>query len=176
MHYREVMGTTNTARLARLAIPDCEVVLRGRPNVVLDADAILKAGYQSLLLYPTEDAVPLTTDLVRSFGMPINLVVPDGSWRQASKVSKREVFLKDVPKVRIPAGELSRYRLRREPKAEGLATFEAISRALGIIEGGSTQKTLEDLFEIMVTRTLASRGTLIDPNAIDAAIGEDEDL
>ena len=39
-----------------------------------------------------------------------------------------------------------------------LATFEAIARALGIIESPDVQAGMEDLFSLMVQRTLDSRG------------------
>jgi DTW domain-containing protein YfiP len=72
----------------------------------------------------------------------------------------------DLPTVRLAPGAPSAYRVRKETKSEGLATIEAIARALGVIEGvgestgsdGPTiQHALEDLMRIMVERTMASR-------------------
>jgi len=70
----------------------------------------------------------------------------------------------------FPPGARRAYRVRKETKSEGLATIEAIARALGVIEGhgqgqaqgeGSgaptIQLALEDLMRIMVERTMASR-------------------
>jgi hypothetical protein len=50
--------------------------------------------------------------------------------------------------------------VRKETKSEGLATIEAIARALGIIENPDIQSQLEVLLRVMVDRVLASRGTL----------------
>jgi hypothetical protein len=47
--------------------------------------------------------------------------------------------------------------VRRESYPEGLATFEAIARALGIIESGEVQQRMEELFLLMVSRTLKAR-------------------
>jgi DTW domain-containing protein YfiP len=63
-----------------------------------------------------------------------------------------------LPRLRLPAGAPSNYRVRKETKAEGLATIEAISRALGIIESPAIQIQLDALLKVMTDRTLKSRG------------------
>ena len=50
------------------------------------------------------------------------------------------------------------YRLRTEAHDRGLATIEAIARAMGILEGDHVQRALEHVFRAMVDRTLWSRG------------------
>lgn len=158
MHHRERFLTTNTARLAALSIPHCEIRMRGFLPIPFKEKDILEKDRQALLLYPSDDAVELNDDFVKKIEKPITLIVPDGSWRQASKVAKRESFLSDVPRVKLPLGAPSRYRLRREPKPHGLATFEAIARALGTLENKSVENRLNVIFESMVSKTMASRG------------------
>jgi DTW domain-containing protein YfiP len=119
---------------------------------------ILNSANTPLLLYPSEKAEVLTPEYLSKISRPITLIVPDGSWRQASKVAKRESLLEDVPHVKVFKGSESQYKLRREPKFSGLATFEAIALALGAIEGEETQQRLESVFLKMVERTLKSRG------------------
>ncbi len=60
--------------------------------------------------------------------------------------------------VRLPDGPPTRWGIRREYHPQGLATFEAIARALGIIESHEVQEGLEELFRLMVERTLQARG------------------
>jgi DTW domain-containing protein YfiP len=163
MHHRERFLTTNTARLASLVLPDCEIRIRGLIGQPFDPSGILEESRQPLFLYPSEDATPLSREFAASFGKPFTLIVPDGSWRQASKVAKREPFLKDVPRVTLPHTGASNYELRREPKEEGLATFEAIARALGFLEETRVQEPLEALFGLMVSRTLDSRAGIFPP-------------
>jgi DTW domain-containing protein YfiP len=86
------------------------------------------------------------------------MIVPDGSWRQASKARRRIPGLDAAECVTLPPGPPTRYRLRREPKDGGLATFEAIARVLGILESAAVQAELEAFFERMVETTLATRG------------------
>ncbi len=154
-HHREKNLSTNTARLAGLALPNCEIRLRGLPEQPIKTDDL---SMNSLLLYPCEGSKPLS-EVALPPEANVTLIVPDGSWRQASKVAAREPALNGVPRVYLPEGVPTRYFLRREPKAGGLATFEAIARALGILEGDEVQAKLEALFALMVERTLKSRGT-----------------
>lgn len=160
MHLRETHLTTNTAKLARVALEDSEIRIRGQKGQPMSDAGLLTEGRQSLFLFPSKEAAVLTPELVASFGKPITLIVPDGSWRQAKKVGKREPALATIPHVKLPLGALSTYRLRREPNAESVSTFEAIARALGIIEGPAVQEKLEYLFDVMVERLLWSRGVL----------------
>ena len=113
---------------------------------------------QPLLLFPSETARPLTEWV--NHPRPITLIVPDGTWRQASKVRSRMAGLLEVPLVTLPPGPPTQYRLRAEPHEGGLATMEAIARAFGILEGEGVQGELERLFRIMVERALWARGTL----------------
>lgn len=126
----------------------------------MPTEGLVTPERQSLLLYPSEQAVELTPALVAGLGRPVNLIVPDGSWRQARKVATREPALHGVAQVKLPPGPPSRYRLRKEPNERSVSTFEAIARALGILEGPQVQARLEDLFEMRVERTLWARGLL----------------
>jgi DTW domain-containing protein YfiP len=92
---------------------------------------------------------------------PLNLVVPDGNWRQTGKMIRRDGDMAQIPRVTLPVGNPSAYRIRTERRQEGLATIEAIARALGIIESPEVQAALEDLLAVKVSRTLASRGVVV---------------
>ena len=165
MHYRETKATTNTGRLATLALPHSEIRVRGEKGRPLDWEGILVPSRQPLFLYPDDDAELLTEDFVRSLRWPVTLIVPDGTWRQAAKVGKREAALKDVPRIKLPAA-ISEYRLRKSHGA-GVSTIEAIAGALGVLEGPEVETALRTLFHLMVDRTLATRS----PPAIAARGG-----
>ena len=131
--------------------------IRAETREQLDLTDLLDPARRLLLLYPADDAVPLTRELVAADPRPITLVLPDGSWRQAAKIGRREPVLRDLPRVTLPSGPPSRYRLRAEPMREGLATFEAAARALGVIEGPAVRASLERTFDAMVEATLLTR-------------------
>jgi DTW domain-containing protein YfiP len=160
MHWREEHRATNTADLACLALPNSEVHIRGRRNEPLQMESLVPEGTSAAFLFPSEDAIELNEESAKRFRKPLTLIVPDGSWRQAKKVALRENALKNVPRVKLPAGPKSQYRLRQSPHEENLSTFEAIARALGILESAKIQTELERLFLIMVERRLWSTGKL----------------
>jgi DTW domain-containing protein len=159
IHRYEDRKPTNTGRLAAECLVNSEVVVRGhvaRPSTGLP----LSPDAQPLLLFPHEDAVPI--DRFATSSRPVTLVVPDGSWRQASKVRHRVPGLRDVPCVCLPRGAPSTYRLRVDAHEQGLATIEAIARALRILEVGRGEEVgsaLDVVFRAMVERTLWARGS-----------------
>ena len=158
-HYREDRRPTNTGRLATECLANAEVYVRGHraESPAALPPPTLTSATRPLLLYPAADA----TELAPSDGagdVPVTLIVPDGSWRQASKVRAREPWLAGVRCVTLPAGAPTAYHLRHEPKAGGLATMEAIARALAILEGPHIQAALELVFSAMVAATLRTRG------------------
>ena len=168
MHKREILTTTNTARLAALALPNSEIRVRGVEGKAMSSDGLVVPGRTSLFLFPSETATELSHEFIADLRAkspdPIQLIVPDGSWRQAFKVGKRIPALSETQWVKLPIDRPSEYQLRKEPNLGNLSTFEAIARALGFIEGpvqGSRiQSEMETVFKTMVDRTLWIRGKL----------------
>jgi DTW domain-containing protein YfiP len=159
MHRAENAKSTNTGRIAAACLANSEIVVRGvegEPSEPLVRDETV----QPLLLFPFEDAKPIA-DAARSLdGRPVVLIVPDGTWRQASKVRRRVPGLADMTCVSVSGEGRLPVRLRAEAHAHGLSTIEAIARAMGILEGEAVQRTLERVFQSMVERTLWTRGGL----------------
>jgi DTW domain-containing protein YfiP len=163
IHHREVKMPTNTGRLAHQCLVNSRLVLRGVKDdpAALGADASF-AG-TPLLLHPTEDAIELDEGFQAKIPPPYTLIVPDGSWRQASKMGSREPSLKGLLRVKLKTSAPSRYQLRKETKPGGLATIEAVGRALGFLESPEVASALETIFALMVERTLRSRGVTPEP-------------
>lgn len=161
IHRLEDRKTTNTGRLATECLVNSQVVVRGHATAS-NAPLPLTTDSPAVLLFPAADAVPLEQLAPRltCAGAALTLVVPDGNWRQASKVRKRVPGLRDMPCALLPVTEKSNYRLRSEPHEHGLATFEAIALALGILEGPAVQRALQLPFRAMVERTLWARGAV----------------
>jgi DTW domain-containing protein YfiP len=157
VHYLETQTTTNTARWACLALPRAEIRLRGLPGTL--PEPVLESGHRPLLLFPSEAARDLRPEDGQG-ELPIQLIIPDGSWRQASRAVRRIPGLEEVERVKLPPGPPSRYRLRNEPRPECVSTFEAAARALGVLEGAELRAGLEADFERMVDRALFSRGQM----------------
>jgi DTW domain-containing protein len=175
LHQLEIHKPTNTGRLALRCLPSSELALRGRLDASADSGgrpglpkaAIidpaqpppwLARAVRPVLLFPDPDAVPLAD--FRDEGPPVTLVVPDGTWSQAVRARRRVAGLASIPCAVLPAGLVSTYRLRHEPRAGRLSTLEAIAHALGILEGPAVAESLLAIHRLAVERALWTNGRL----------------
>lgn len=158
LHRQEFHKTTNTGIVATRCLNDSLVVVHGGSGR-RDAPT-LRPPLQgkAVLLFPAANAQVLTPDFARD--QPITLVVPDGTWRQAVRMARRIDWMAELPRVTLPeSNQRTAYHLRGSERAGGLATMEAIARALGVLEGDEVQRELERVFGLLVERTLYARGT-----------------
>ena len=159
-HVNELKRSSNTGRLALRALVNSEMRVRGETKEALDLSDLLTDRYRTFLFYPSDDAVELNNELVAQDRRPIQLIVPDGSWRQAGKVQFRHHELKDVLRVKIGTPDISKFHLRAQHRPEGMATLQAVAHALGVIEGDLVKAQLMKLYQAKVERTLIGRGLL----------------
>lgn len=146
----EAKKPTNTGRLAALCSDNSQVLVRGLQHVPLDLSFL--AGQNALVLCADESAA-----LIQPVAFPVTLIVPDGSWRQASKMPRREAVLRDLPRVRLPPLSARAPALRRETKDNGLATFVAIAHALGLLEDPAIEQAMLGFYDIVAQRILRAR-------------------
>lgn len=156
-HSKEVHKPSNTGRLVPLLLEGGEVRRIGMRDEPLDTRGFDDPTRRVVLLYPSADSKELTAD--DAAGLPLTLVVPDSDWRRAHKMTSRNPDLAHLPRVHVPLGAPSIYRLRFHPDPRFLATFEAIARALSILEGPAVEEHMMRVFRLMVDRSLYSRGT-----------------
>jgi DTW domain-containing protein YfiP len=160
IHRRELRRSSNTGLLALRALVNCELRIRGESREALDLSDLLSPQYRTLLFYPCADAVELDRQLVCQDPRPIQLIVPDGTWRQARKIHSRHQELKDLPRVKISTPNDSTFQLRAQSRPEGMATLQAIAAGLGVIEGDWVGAQLMQFYRARVARTLNARGFL----------------
>lgn len=157
VHAKELKRTTNSGRLAIHALTNSEMVVRGQLNGPTEVAHLLTPEYETYLLFPAEDAVDLETVKPNK---PVQLIVADGNWRQASKVNVRYPELKDVVRVKISRANEGVHHLRKEHFKEGFSTLEAIAIAFGILEGEHVGDALRALYHAKLNATLEGRGVL----------------
>lgn len=158
IHYRELRKTTSTGPLASAALRNSELWVHGLRDAPLDLNHLHNESRRVCLLFPSEGARPLSRSIYQNDPRPITLVVPDGSWRQATRIPRRVPGLERAERVTLPNGPPSRWGVRKETRPGGLATLEAIARALGSLESAAVQHSLERLFERAAEATLRARG------------------
>ncbi|HEY2731028.1 MAG TPA: tRNA-uridine aminocarboxypropyltransferase [Polyangia bacterium] len=194
LHQLEVQKTTNTGVVAARCLPNSAIVYRGRsPDEALEAadaasDAAITArspagasaaeqverlaaaipsGTRAAFLFPHVSATPL--EEWRVHGAPVTLIVPDGTWSQASRAFSRLgralalpcVTLADRGGSAVAVGDArAGGRLRASTGSGRLATLEALAHALGLLEGPEVEAALMRAFRIMTDRTLWTNGRL----------------
>jgi DTW domain-containing protein YfiP len=158
MHYKELPKTTSTGPLALAALDNSELHVHGLRDQPVQLDHLHDEERRVLVLFPQAGACALSEAFRRDDPRPVTLIVPDGSWRQASRMPRRISALARAQPATLPPGPPTRWGLRRESHPSGLATFEAIARALGYLESQAVRLELEGMFERMVTATYQNRG------------------
>ena len=160
MHHRERYLTSNTANLAKLTLPNCEILLRGLPDKPFTTESLnITSDEIPLFLFPHQDAIELSPEFLNRFDdKQFHLIVPDGSWSQAVKFYRREKGLTGIQCVTLPPGKPGRYKLRKSSDENRLSTYEAITRALGILERSpELQNKMEAIFDTMVSNVVRGR-------------------
>ncbi len=160
MHHQERRKTTNTGRMiARILPSQTRIRYFGDPD---DQSPLPQCEGPCALLFP-EPMAPILSPAHATPG-PLTLIVPDGTWSQAIRITRRSPDARNVPTLRLPDLPQGRYNtLRRTPHAGTLSTFEAIAHALGILEGPAIETALLRIFDIFIerARTVRTQGEII---------------
>jgi len=155
-HPDEVRHALNTARLAALGLRNAEL----RVGEVFDdlAQLIATPGYRVALLFPGEEAQPLQAYGEDADSRPWLLIVPDGTWRKARKLLYLNPLLEGLPRVTLAEVRPSRYRLRKAPEEGALATIEAVTQALNVLEGEGRFDELLRPFDRLIEAQIEAMG------------------
>ncbi len=148
-HAQERAKSSNTGRLAALALRRATLFDHGLPDAPLDADSLARPG--TWLLFPEGPARAAPPS-----PPPERLIVLDGTWPQARRMRQRIAALHGLPVLNLAPG-VNRPRMRRSPRAGHMATIEAIAAALQLLGDPDAASALLDLYDLVVDRTASSR-------------------
>ncbi len=145
-HHLETWRSSNTGRLAHLALPNSELVDYGgqRPAEMPALDG-------AYLVFPEGEPARGCPEPA-----PCALVVLDATWSQARRMYRKLDALRGLPTLRLPDAAMPAARLREAPAPGRVSTIEAIARALRLVEGDAAAEALEKLFQVAVDRARAS--------------------
>jgi DTW domain-containing protein YfiP len=146
-HHLERFRSSNTGRLAALALADSELVEHG----LLGAPARLPDLRGAWLLYPTGEPMRAPPE-----PPPRRLVVLDATWPQARRMYRKLDALRGLPVLHVPVTDVARRRLREAPEPGRVSTIEAIAHALRLLEGDDVAAPLDKLFDVAVARARAA--------------------
>ena len=146
-HHLERTRSSNTGRLAHLALPNSLLLDHGGRL----GPPVLPPLAQAWLLYP--EGAPCETAPVP---LPRQLIVLDATWSQARRMYRKVSALRGLPMLRLPDVPVPAARLRTSPGPGRVSTIEAIAGALRLLEGEAVAASLEALFAVAVGRAVAS--------------------
>lgn len=147
-HPEESRHPLNTGRLVALGLRRAELVCGE-----VFADSLWQQP-GTWLLFPGDDAI--CVQAITPGQAVTHLIVPDGTWRMARRLLRLNPGLAALPRLVIPPGEPSRYRVRNTSQAGAVATIEAVVRALEVLEAPARFDALLAPFDLMVDRQLAA--------------------
>lgn len=148
-HFKEMYKTTNSARLAHMALANSTMVEFGIWGY--DFDHSVLAGDHVYLLFPSVDGssglyLPEEDKVLQEYPRPDKLVILDGSWRQARRMTRRIKELRSLPHLTLSPAPEDTKRIRKPPHVWKMATIEAIARAVEEFEGPQQADLLDQLF------------------------------
>ena len=153
-HHSERFRSSNSGRLAHLALPNSVIVDYGGGRDQPPPE--LPSFDGAWLVFPEVD--PIAADVPP----PRQIVVLDATWSQARRMYRKVDALRGLPTLRLVIGNIPARRLRASPAADRVSTIEAIACAIRMLEGEPGAAELETLFAIAVERAAASGRSLRD--------------
>ncbi len=134
-HPKEINKPSNTGHVIQRSLPEHTKELIWHRHTLTQQITELSSEYETVLLYPSEEAVPLEQYCKSRMDLqkPIRLVVIDSTWQQAQKMMHQSPVLEALPKVKLVHLPKSQYVLRKNQKPMGLCTLESVAEALSEI-------------------------------------------
>ncbi|WP_373186649.1 tRNA-uridine aminocarboxypropyltransferase [Halopseudomonas sp.] len=157
-HPQEQGHALNTGRLLVAGLAGAQIVVA--EHLPLDSCAyaqITDPAWRTELLFPGENAPVLAPAGARD-QRPRCLVLIDGTWRKARKIMAINPVLQRLPRVCLPGGLVSRYRLRKTGVPNALSTIEAGVQALHLLEPGADYAAILRPFEALIERQIQAMG------------------
>lgn len=145
-HATEWDRPSNTGRIAVLTLVRAELAVWRHD---LDRELLLREGHDHYLLHPSGDPIAPSD-------RPISLIVPDGTWRETSRIARRLMRVPSVRCVRIDP--TPRAGLRVAPDEHRIGTCDAIADALEALGEREPAERLRAALRPMIERSLWVRG------------------
>jgi len=153
-HHLERYRSSNSGRLAAMALASCTVVEHGGAV----GPARLPALDGAWLVYPQGEAVIPAEP-------PRQLVFLDATWSQARRMYRKLDGLRGLPILRL-AVTAPAPRLRESPAPGFVSTIEAIAAALRMFDGDDIADPLLRLFHTAVDRAEMTGRMVNDPGRV----------
>ncbi len=166
-HPEEIIKQSNTGHVVQRNLPAHTKEIIWHRNTIESKVAELNEEFETVLLYPSQEAIPLShyyqgnleTLSLNHENQPSNLddfsfvsqkklrlLVVDGTWQQAQKMMAQSPVLRALQHVKLVHVPKSQYILRKNQKPLGLCTLEAIAEAISELGYPEVKTHLMDAF------------------------------
>ena len=150
-HHREKYRSSNSGRLAHLALPNSEIVEHGGLGAAARA-----AGPRRCVAGVSRGRAD---DRARRQPPPRQLVVLDATWSQARRMYRKlDAAARAADAAAARRADAGGAAARCRPAPGRVSTIEAIARALRLLEGDEVAAPLERLFAVAVERARCDGG------------------
>jgi DTW domain-containing protein YfiP len=157
-HHLETFKPTSTGRLVCALLEDCQFFVFGERDRRVPAEPFERDDRDYFLMFPDPSATVLRAEDVIGGQRQPCIVLLDGTWSQASRMSKRVPGVQKLPCYSLPEGAPSRWPIRRAPKPFQLCTLEATIRVAQLLAGEAAAAPLEEAFTAVTARLMQMRG------------------
>jgi DTW domain-containing protein YfiP len=148
-HVAERWRSSNSGRVASLALPNSVIVDHGAHGEVADDRELREPG--TWLVYPEGEP-----RRIAPIPPPSRLIFLDATWSQAKRMRQRIPALRGLPILHLAIDEIPAARLRESPGGTRVSTIEAIAHALRLVESDAPAAELDRLFGLLVERARSS--------------------
>lgn len=152
-HAQEALKPTNSARLA------CRI-LSGASIVPWVRTAPPPFPRDTILLYPSADAAPLSAPELAGSAL---VVIPDGTWSQASRIASVLGKGAAIPRRTLPAGNASAWTVRQSDDPERISSAQAAAMVLRLAGETAPATCLFEAVAESGRRILSMRGITARP-------------
>lgn len=154
-HPSEVKHAKNTARLVKLGLPECDVIVGETESDFDDLKRkVLADPLNFHVFYPSEQSRPIEQHLDElSTCPPENMLFIDSTWRKALKIWHLNPWIKSCQQWHFSNPPDGHYQIRKTRVERGLSTLEAVVHGLELcyeFDGSSVLR----LFSAMQTHHL----------------------
>ncbi|WP_218419041.1 tRNA-uridine aminocarboxypropyltransferase [Alteromonas lipotrueae] len=141
-HVKESSNAKNTARLIKLCTNNVEIITTDNSSEMERLASTCNAQ-STALLYPSDNSIVLESQREHIASSLKNLLVIDGSWKQAYAVLQQFPWLSSIPSFHFEQAPATQYRIRHTRIREGLSTLEATAYTLNTLYKIDTQPFIE---------------------------------
>ncbi|TYK64821.1 tRNA-uridine aminocarboxypropyltransferase [Colwellia echini] len=147
-HPSEVTQVKGTIALLAKSLNSCQIIVGENFSDNLELQQVIKQ-YDSLLLYPSEQAKIIESSLIRRLQKqnsiastqckPKCLIILDGTWKKAYRMFMLSHNVQQLPQVCLPENlaNAGQYHIRKVAKKNALSSLEAACYALALMESGA---------------------------------------